>query len=61
MINIRNTEPQPGRDPFECTKTLSAHAVSVGGVNCISIDPTGNFVYSAAMDGSIMIHSIGNK
>lgn len=61
MIIVRSTEQQPGRDPFECTMTFSAHAVGVGGIASLSIDPSGNFVYSAAHDGTIMIHSIGGQ
>ena len=47
MINVRSTEPTPGRDPYECNMAFSAHAVSVGGVSSLSIDPTGQFVFSS--------------
>jgi len=58
MINVRSVEATPGRDPYECTMAFSAHAVSVGGVSSLALDPTGSFVFSAAMDGTIMIHSL---
>jgi len=59
MIIIRSSEKQPGRDDHECIMTFSAHSVSVGGIVAMSVDPTGNFVFSAAQDGTIMIHAIG--
>ena len=61
MIIIRSAELQPGTDQFECIKAFSAHSVSMGGVFCISIDQTGQFVYSAGGDGSIMVHAVGNS
>ena len=60
MINVRHAEQQPGLDPYERSTTFSAHSVHTGGVVCISLDQTGQFVYSAGGDGSIMIHSIAN-
>ena len=61
MIIVRHTEQQPGREKFECSKTFSAHAVSVGGVVTLAIDHAGNFIYSAARDGTIMVHAIGQN
>ena len=61
MVNIRSSEKQMGYDnPFECLNTFSAHAVINGGVQCIALDQAGQFIYTAAGDGSIVIFSVGN-
>jgi WD40 repeat protein len=62
MIIIRSQEPQPGSDyQYECIKTFSAHSVTNGGVLCIAFDESGQFVYSAGGDGSIMVHAVGGS
>lgn len=37
---------------------FSAHSTNTGGIQCIAIDQTGQFVYTAGADGSIMITAI---
>ncbi len=59
MIIVRSQEPQPGSDyQYECIMAFSAHSVINGGVHCVAFDQSGQFIYSAGGDGSIMVHSV---
>lgn len=60
VIIVRNAEVQAGLDQYESATRISAHSVSSGGVVCMAIDQTGQFVFTAGGDGSIMINSVTN-
>jgi len=58
MIIVRNADKKSSNDPFECILTFSAHSCGAGGVCSIGLDTSGQFVFSAALDGAIMVHSL---
>lgn len=62
MIIVRSADKHPSQgEPYEAIKEFSAHSVSCGGVIDVAIDQTGQFVYSAGGDGSILIHSLDGQ
>ena len=58
MIIVRNSEQQAGMDLYEGSLRFSAHSTNTEGVQCIAIDQSGQFVYTAGSDGSIMVTAI---
>ena len=60
MVIVRNSQNQSGLDLYEASLRISAHSVNSGGVVGLAIDQSGQFVYTAGGDGSIMINAIAN-